>query len=248
MSTVAALAVASPFAVIAVSQLTAPPRPAPEQRQFVQADMITDLPGEVISALQQGLSQFGIVVPNMPGSSTPSPALTTPGGLTTPGLTTPGPGLTTSGLTTPGLTDPPLTNPALTNPGLSNPGLSNPALTTPAGFMPPPDSANPALFSPTSLTPAAGAYPGGMPLGTPTGDPGLGATYPLLGGDPSLAAAPSGSGGLMSDLSQAANQLGLTQGIDLLKGVLMPSIMQAIKAGAPAGAPIPAPSPPMADG
>ena len=88
MSAVAAVAVASPFAVTAVTALTASPQPAPEKHDFVQAAMVTDLPGEIISALQSSLSQFGIVVPNMPGSSTPSPALTTPGGLTTPGLTT----------------------------------------------------------------------------------------------------------------------------------------------------------------
>ena len=47
-------------------------------------------------------------------------------------------------------------------------------------------------------------------------------------------AATSGSGGLLGDLSSAANQLGAGQAIDLLKGVLMPAIMSAIK---PAGAP-----------
>src|SRR5271165_3491271 len=129
MSAVAALAVASPFAVIAVSDLAggghlplAGDKPAPQQHQFVQAAQITDLPSEVMSALQQGLSQFGIVVPNMPssimGSSTPGSALTTPGSLTSPGLTTPG--LTTPGLTTPGSTTPGLTPPAS---GLTTPGL-----------------------------------------------------------------------------------------------------------------------------
>src|SRR5271165_4712703 len=128
MSAVAALAVASPFSVIAVSDLAggghlplAGDKPAPQQHQFVQAAQITDLPSEVMSALQQGLSQFGIVVPNMPssimGSSTPG--LTTPG-LTTPGLTPPASGLTTPGLTTPaaapGLTPPGATTPALTDP------------------------------------------------------------------------------------------------------------------------------------
>ncbi|HUO41154.1 MAG TPA: hypothetical protein VMU34_26420, partial [Mycobacterium sp.] len=109
MSAVAALAVASPFAVIAVCEVAGPP--APQHHQFVPAAMVTDLPSEVMSALQQGLSQFGIVVPNMPSSivgqsAGSTPALTTPG-LTIPGLTTPGlttPGLTTPGLTTPGLT------------------------------------------------------------------------------------------------------------------------------------------------
>jgi GLTT repeat (6 copies) len=281
MSAVAALAVASPFVVIAVSELTARDKPAPQQHDFVQAAQITDLPNELISALQQGLSQFGIVVPNMPssitGSSTPSgltsPGLTSPGltspGLTSPGLTPPTPGLTVPGTatpgltppgaaalgltppaaTTPGLTDPSLTDPGLTNPGLTSPGLTSPTapgLATPAGL---PGAANPALTSPTGLTPGYG--PGEVPINAPIGDPGLGPTYPLLGGDPSLAAAPAapgGGGGLMNDLSSAANQLGVTQGIDLLKGVLMPSIMQAIKAGAAAPAPAPAPPPPPASG
>jgi hypothetical protein len=63
--------------------------------------------------------------------------------------------------------------------------------------------------------------------------------------DPSLlgmptAAAPA-SGGLLQDLSSAANQLGATQAIDLLKGVLVPSIMQAIKSvpAVPAAVPTP---------
>jgi len=115
---------------------------------------------------------------------------------------------------------------------------------------------NPALTSPAGLAPGLGGAPGEVPISAPIGDPGLGQTYPILGGgDPSLAAPPSGlgggsggGGGLMNDLSQAANQLGVSQGIDLLKGVLMPSIMQAIKGGAPAPAPAPAPPPPPASG
>ncbi len=92
MSAVAAVAVASPFAVTAVTALTASPQPAPEKHDFVQAAMVTDLPGEIVSALQSSLSQFGIVVPNIPSgilrpSSTPaSSSLPSPGGLTaTPG-------------------------------------------------------------------------------------------------------------------------------------------------------------------
>jgi hypothetical protein len=306
MSAVAALAVASPFAVIAVSELAAGSKPpAPQQHEFVQAAAITDLPSEVISALQQGLSQFGIVVPNMPssitgGSSTPASSaltapgglgLTAPGGLTTPGLTAPTPGLTpgltpaaTPGLTAPGATTPALTDPSLTNTGLTNTGLTNTGLTntgltntgltntgltnpglaspapaspgptnmtapglTPGVLTPATDGPNPALVSPTGLTPGLGA-PSEVPISAPIGgDAGLGQTYPILGGaDPSLAAPSSGGGGLMNDLSQAANQLGLSQGIDLLKGVLMPSIMQAMKAGAPA--PAPAPAPPLPPG
>ena len=218
--------------------------------------MVTDLPNELMSALTQGLSQFGVNLPPMPtslltgsGSSAPS-ALTAPG--LTPGLTAPGltPGLTTPGLTTPaaglpttapGLTDPALTNPALSNPALTNPagqlpGLTNPSLATPAGQLPglttPPAGLNPALAAPISN--AAGLPdPSQLSLsGAPIGlDNGAG-TYPILG-DPGAAPA-SGGGGLMGDLSSAASQLGAGQAIDLLKGVLMPAIMSAVK---PAGAP-----------
>jgi hypothetical protein len=45
-----------------------------------------------------------------------------------------------------------------------------------------------------------------------------------------------GSGGLFSDLMSTANQLGASQAIDLLKGVLMPSIMQAAQGAGPAAA------------
>lgn len=264
MSAFAALAVASPAAVIALSDLSARTEPPTQHRQFVQASMVTDLPNELMSALTQGLSQFGVNLPPMPtslltgsGSSTPA-GLTAPGltpGLTapglTPGLTAPGltPGLTTPGLTAPsaglpatapGLTDPALTNPALSNPALSNPagqlpGLTNPGLTNPAGQLPglttPPAGLNPALASPISN--AAGLPdPSQLSLsGAPIGlDPGAG-TYPILG---DAGAAPAGGGGLMGDLSSAASQLGAGQAIDLLKGVLMPAIMSAVK---PAGAP-----------
>ncbi|MEN3321159.1 MAG: hypothetical protein V7643_4561, partial [Mycobacterium sp.] len=79
MSAVAALAVASPVAVVAVSESSPSAKPAPQHREFVQAAMITDLPNELMSALSQGLSQFGINLPPMPtslltgsGSSTPA--------------------------------------------------------------------------------------------------------------------------------------------------------------------------------
>ena len=61
-------------------------------------------------------------------------------------------------------------------------------------------------------------------------------TYPILG-DPSLVGGgtvSTGGGGLISDLSSAAQQLGVGQAIDLLKGVVMPSIMSAIQSAAPA--------------
>jgi len=305
MSAVAALAVASPFAVTAVSDLTASSKPAPEQHDFVQAAMVTDLPGEIMSALQSSLSQFGVVVPNVPSgimgpASTPTTPALSPGGLTapatTPGLTattapgltaptaagltdpslanpalTPGtlpglppttpttpttptiPGLTTppAGLTTPGLTPAGLTAPGLTAPGLTpTTGLTAPGL-TPATGLTAPTGVNPALTNPLAAASGLTGAPGEVPISAPVaGDP-LAGSYPLLGGDPSMgmgglssAAPSSGGGGLMSELSNAASQLGATQAIDLLKGVVVPSIMQAIKSAAPAaGAPAAVPAP-----
>ena len=62
MSAVAALAVASPFAIIGVIELTSGQK-APENREFTRAAVVTDLPNEIMSALQAGLSQFGINLP-----------------------------------------------------------------------------------------------------------------------------------------------------------------------------------------
>jgi hypothetical protein len=276
MSAVAALAVASPAAVVALSDLSASTNPPTQHRQFVQAAMVTDLPNELMSALSQGLSQFGINLPPMPtslltGSGASTPGLTAPGltpGLTapglTPGLTAPGltPGLTAPGLTpgltapglTPGLTAPGTglpsltgTGPGLTDPALANPALTNPALTSPAGQLPglttpglatpglttPPAGIDPALASPISNAATLPA-PSEVPIGL---DPGAG-TYPIVG-DPSLAGAPAtgGSGGIFGSLSSMASQLGAGQAIDLLKGMVMPAIMSAVKpAGAPAAA------------
>ena len=286
MSAVAALAVASPFAVVGVMELTAGPQQAPEHRDFVQAAVVTDLPNELLSALQQGLSQFGINLPPLPTGLSPAgaqpvqagPALTTPSltapGLTTPsltapGLTTPGlttPGLTTPGLTTPGLTTPSLTTPGLTTPGLTTPGLTTPGLTTPSATTPglttpslttpglttpsltDPGLTNPGLTTPGLTSPQVGAggltpstgigLPSEQPISAPLGP--VAGTYPILG-DPSLAvpSAPA-SGGIISDLSSAANQLGVGQAIDLLKGVVMPSITQAIQGASSAAAAAPA--------
>lgn len=253
LSGVAALAVASPFAVIALSEMV----PVAEQHEFEQAAVVTDLPNEIISALSQGLSQFGINLPPMPTGLSPAgampatgpglltnPAVTTAPGLT-PGLTT-APGLTSPGLTTPGLTTPPLT-PGLTTPSLT-PGLTDatglgipdPALTSPIAGVPDLGTGlNPALTSPDPLAPTLGAapglgIPGEVPIAAPIGLDPMAGTYPILG-DPSLAAVPStGGGGLISDLSSAAQQLGAGQAIDLLKGVVMPSIMSAVQSAAPA--------------
>ncbi|MCB0945663.1 MAG: hypothetical protein KDB49_12030, partial [Mycobacterium sp.] len=269
-----------------VMELTAGPQQAPEHRDFVQAAVVTDLPNELLSALQQGLSQFGINLPPLPtglspagaqpvqagpalttpsltapGLTTPSltaPGLTTPGlttpGLTTPGLTTPGlttPGLTTPGLTTPGLTTPGLTTPGLTTPSATTPGLTTPSLTTPGLTTPSltdPGLTNPGLTTPGLTSPQVGAggltpstgigLPSEQPISAPLGP--VAGTYPILG-DPSLAvpSAPA-SGGIISDLSSAANQLGVGQAIDLLKGVVMPSITQAIQGASSAAAAAPA--------
>ncbi|HXO53197.1 MAG TPA: hypothetical protein VN888_19690, partial [Mycobacterium sp.] len=91
----------------------------------------------------------------------------------------------------------------------------------------------PALASPISNAAALPA-PNEVPIGL---DPAAG-TYPIVG-DPSLGGAPAtgGSGGIFGDLSSMASQLGAGQAIDLLKGMVMPAIMSAVKpAGAPAAA------------
>jgi hypothetical protein len=243
MSAVAVLAVASPFAYVAVCDLSADTKPAPAHHEFVRAAMMTDLPGELMSALSQGLSQFGVNLPALPGmTGAASPGLTSPG-LTSPDLMSPGltnPGLTSPGLTSPGLTSPGLTNPGLTAPGASpfptsDPALTDPGLTNPAGL-------DPALTSPTGLDPSL-PPPSEMPISAPIGmDPGAGGTYPILG-DPSLGAPMSGgSGGIVGDMMSAAQQLGAGQAIDLLKGMVMPGITQAIQGANPA-APAPAPVP-----
>jgi GLTT repeat (6 copies) len=261
-SAFAALAVASPFAYIAVCDLTA--KPAPVHHEFVRAASMTDLPGELMGALTQGLSQFGVSLPPIPsltGATSPSsfgtpglgspdlasPGLTSPGltspGLTSPGLTTPGltaPGLTTPGLTTPGLT--PGATPGLTTPGLTpgaTPGLSTPGLTSPG--------LTPGLTSPGAFDPATGAgglsSPSELPISDPVGlDPGAGGTYPILG-DPNVGAAPAQSGGLVSDMMSAANQLGAGQAIDLLKGMILPQLQNAAHGAAAPVPPPPVPAP-----
>jgi hypothetical protein len=248
-SAFAALAVASPFAYIAVCDLTA--KPAPQHHEFVRAASMTDLPGELMGALTQGLSQFGVSLPPIPsltGATSPDSAgLPGLGGLTSPGLTSPGlasPGLTTPGLTSPGLTSPGLTpgaTPGLATPGLTPgvtataPGLSTPGLTSP-GLTP--GLSTPGAFGPT--TGAGGlSTPGELPISDPVGlDPSSG-TYPILG-DPSLGAGPAPSGGLVSDVMSAANQLGAGQAIDLLKGMILPGLTQAAH-----GAAAPVPPPPI---
>ena len=273
-SAFAAPAVASPFAYIAVCDLTA--KPAPVHHEFVRAASMTDLPGELMGALTQGLSQFGVSLPPIPsltGATSPSslgtpglgtpdlasPGLTSPGltspGLTSPGLTSPGltsPGLTTPGLTpgaTPGLTTPGLTpgaTPGLTTPGVTpgltpgltsgaTPGLSTPGLTSPG--------LTPGLTSPSAFDPVTGAGGSELPISDPVGlDPGAGGTYPILG-DPNVGAAPAQSGGLVSDMMSAANQLGAGQAIDLLKGMILPQLQNAAHGAAAPVPPPPVPAP-----
>jgi hypothetical protein len=269
LSAAAALAVASPFAVIGVIELTS--GAAPDNREFTRAAVVTDLPNEIMSALQAGLSQFGINLPPLPTGLSPagaqpvqagplSPALTTPSltspGLTTPSLTSPGlttpsltsPGLTTPSLTSPGLTTPSLTTPDLTSPGLTTPGLTTPGLTTPGAL---PSLTDPALTNPGLTAPQVGLDPAltsptgiGLPTELPISTPlsPTAGTYPILG-DPAigLPAAPApASGGIISDLSSAANQLGVGQAIDLLKGIVVPGLQQAVQnAAAPAAAAAP---------
>ena len=108
LSAAAAVAVASPCAYFLVYESTAGTKPQ-EHHQFKQAAVITDLPNELMAALSQGLSQFGINLPNVPSLTGANTATT---GLTSPGLTSPG-------LTSPGLTSPGLTSPGLTSPGLT---------------------------------------------------------------------------------------------------------------------------------
>ncbi|MDT4999584.1 MAG: hypothetical protein QOK12_1689, partial [Mycobacterium sp.] len=60
MSAVAALAVVSPVAIAALSDASSTTNAEPQQREFVQASLVTDLPSELLGALSQGLSQFGV--------------------------------------------------------------------------------------------------------------------------------------------------------------------------------------------
>ena len=238
MSAVGALAVATPFAVLGAIELSS--QTAPEHREFTRAAVVTDLPNEILSALQQGLSQFGINLPPLPTGLSPSGAQPVQSGPLSPGLTTPSltspsltaPGLTTPGLTTPGLTTPGLTTPSLTAPGLTTPGLTTPGLTSP-GLTTPQIGVNPALTSPSI---GDIGLPIEQPISFPLGP--VAGTYPILG-DPSIGmpmAPAASSGGIISDLTSAANQLGVGQAIDLLKGVVMPGITQAMQ-GAAAAAP-----------
>ncbi len=148
----------------------------------------------------------------------------TPGtaNLTAPGATVSAPG---ASLSAPGA--------SLSAPGasLSTPGLtaSTPGLSTPATAV------DPALTVPgatSGLTGVPGEVPISAPLG-PDGLPGYPVADPMLSMPMASTPAPA-SGGLLSELSSAADQLGASQAIDLLKGVVVPSIMQAIKSAAPA--------------
>lgn len=207
MSTVAALAIASPCAYFLVYESTVGAKPAAEHYEFKQAASIADLPEEVLSVLSQGLSQFGINLPLVPSLT--------------------GTGDTDTSLRNPGVTSPGLTNQALGTPGLTAPGTG---LTTPMIANPRPD-----------LNPG-GPYPGEVPITTPIAlNPGPDGTYPIIGDSYTLEGisptSPIGtsSGGIVSDLVQAANDLGTMQVIDLIKGAVMPAIIQAVENGGAAG-------------
>ena len=91
--------------------------------------------------------------------------------------------------------------------------------------------ANPLLTSPSA---GIIGLPIEQPISAPLGP--LAGTYPILG-DPSLGmpmAPVETSSGIIGDLSSAANQLGVGQAIDLLKGVLVPGITQAMQGAASA--------------
>jgi len=117
--------------------------------------------------------------------------------------------------------------------------LTNPALTSPLGTLP---AAN---LPPVGNTTGLGLNE--VPISAPVG---LDSGYPMLG-DPSLglgvpgATGGGGSGGLLGDLSSAAQTLGASQAIDLLKGMVMPMITGAMQnASAAAAAPAAAVPPP----
>ena len=163
-SAFAALAVASPFAYIAVCDLTA--KPAPQHQEFVRAASMTDLPGELMGALTQGLSQFGVSLPPIPsltGATSPDSAgLPGLGGLTSPGLTSPGPGLTGSDLTGSDLTGPDDAGPdhARSDPW-RHPGSATPGLATP-GLTPGLTSTTPGLSTPGLASPGLHRHPGSL--------------------------------------------------------------------------------------
>src|SRR6516165_7550974 len=124
MSAVAALAVASPCAYFLVYESTAGDKP-PEHHEFKRAAVMSDLPGELMGALTQGLSQFGINLPPVPALSGTG---ATSSGLTSPGLTSPS--LGSPSLGSPSLGSPSLGTTGLTSPGLTSPGLTSPGLTS----------------------------------------------------------------------------------------------------------------------
>ena len=63
-------------------------------------------------------------------------------------------------------------------------------------------------------------FPGEIPIAAPIGLDPMAGTYPILG-DPTIglpAAPAASSGGIISDLTSAANQLGVGQAVDLVLG------------------------------
>ena len=141
MSAVAALAVATPFSAIAVIEATSGAQQAPEKHEFVPAAVVTDLPNELMSALQQGLSQLGSTCLCCRPGLSPAGAQPVQAG---PALTTPSLGMPSAsvpGLTTPSLSGRPVTTtPSLDagsdahstpRPRPDDPGLTTPSLARP---------------------------------------------------------------------------------------------------------------------
>ena len=70
MSAVAALAVASPVAVVALSDMSTSNAAAPQHREFVQAALVTDLPNELIGGAVAG----PVAVRRQPAADADGPA------------------------------------------------------------------------------------------------------------------------------------------------------------------------------
>jgi hypothetical protein len=258
MSAVAAVAVASPFAVLALSELSASPEPAPQQREFVQAGLVSDLSGQLMSALSQGLRQFGIDFPPLPnlmgstGAQPPSfgpmPALGLGGATSNPlglGGATSDPlgtlGATSDPLGTLGATSNPLGTLGATSdpliPGLSSgslPTASLPSLTGDALS----DMTLTAPVTPGIQLPPADPSNLGLtaPGAAPFIPPALGLSeqpigpqsYPLMGGPMSLPMSTSTDSG-------GGLMSGVSDAINLVNGLVMPLIMSGVQA-ASAGA------------
>ena len=229
MSAVAALAVASPVAVVAVTELSGEYEartPAPRVRPGLpdhrpaQRAVVGAVAGAVAVRHQRAPdaepadrfrlvdacdADAGAAPPLTAHRASPPPRRARPHRVP-PCRAPPHAALTGTDLTNPALTNPPPPNPALTSPTGETPGLT----TAPTGHRP---GAHADLHR----------RPAGPHRGADLGTDRAGRHLPDHGGDPSLAAMPASTdGGLIGDLSSAAEQLGAGQAIDLLKGMVMP--------------------------